>query len=299
MTDLETALREGLHRRLDDVDVGPGTLAAVPARAARIRRGRTAAVASAASLTLLAGVSAAAYLPRGDGDDRSFHVTDDGDDAPDRPERADLRGRAEHYAELLAAGDYAAVRADMTAPARRALTEDRLRLAWRGMFGDEVANHVSAGRESRTGDRRVASALVQGPTSPGGTLYVVFDDEFRVSGLLLLEPSGLAETWEPAVARAHEVVTRLDRGEFAQVRRDFDATMLAGLSAARLGAVWQQVVDLYGPVQGRSGHLVTLTSTGHRVVDVVVHFRDGVMKVRVAFDARQRIAGLYVLVLDA
>ncbi len=297
MTDLERVLREGLHDRLDDLgadalgDVGRG----VPQRAARIRRRQSAVLAGLTSLILLAGVTAAAYLPGG-GDESSVSVTQDGATLPERP---DLVGRAERYAELLVAGDYAAIRADMTDPARQVLTEDRLRTVGRTAFGDEPAVVVSAAREFRTGNRRVARVIVRRLSRPGAEFYVVFSDDLRVSGLLLLEPGVGAKTWEPVVLKAREVVGQLQRGSFAQVRRDFDPTMLKALSAEQLEVVWQQVQSTYGSFESARGHLVTVAPTGHRVVDVVAQFKYGLMKVRVAFDSQQRIAGLFVLVLDA
>ncbi|HVF20620.1 MAG TPA: DUF3887 domain-containing protein [Mycobacteriales bacterium] len=296
MTDLETALRAGLHDRLADVDLPPGVLSAVPARAARIRRRRAAVLAGATSITLLVGISAAVYLPRGERDASSVDMVDDGTDGP---ARSDLSRRAEDYARKLAAGDYAGVRADMTDNARGVLTEARLRMTWRALYGRAGGYGVADGLESVTGTRAVASVVVQN-NEGNGVLHVVFDDDDRVTGLLLVAaPESGSTDPDPAVSRSLEIVRQLGASDFTAVRRDFDETMRARLPEKSLASTWRQVERLYGPVQGTEGHLVQLTATGHRVVDVVTRFSEGVMKVRVAFDPKQRVAGLFVLVLDA
>lgn len=293
MTDLETSLRARLHEHLDAVEPGTALLRGVPVRAAQLRRRRTATVAGAAAVLLLAGAASTFALTHDSR--REAPVVADG---TSRPARSDLSGRAEEYAEHLSRGDYAAVRGDMTPDAREILTEQSLRDAWRSVFGDRSPTQFEAYLESRTGDRPVVAVHVVEDAEPRATLYVIYDDARDISGLVLLDQAPDI-TWSREAVRAHGVLSQLRDGAFDAVRRDFDATMQAGLSEGRLASTWQQVVDTYGPVEVTNGHLETRSPTGHRVVDVVIHLRDAVVKLRVAFDDEQRIAGLFVLPLGA
>jgi len=299
MTELESALREGLHDRLDQVgsdsvgDLGRG----VPYRAARIRRRHAALVSVAAASVLLAGVGAAIAVPRWREAPATVRVTVDPSPTP-TPGGSEVASRTEEYVRQFAAGDFESIREDMTTTARTALTVDRISTVWRSMVGSGSAVDIGPAQSSKTGDRRVGFAVAES-RQYAGTVYVVFDDG-KVSGLLMVASNrqGASQT-DPSVRRAEQIVEQLASNDVAGARRDFDETMLAGLSEEQLSSTWAQVERTYGPWQSHGDHLVTVTRSGFRVVDVISYFYEGVMKVRVSFDDRRRVAGLYVLVLDA
>jgi len=205
--------------------------------------------------------------------------------------------RAQRYADQFATGDFDSIRRDMTPAARTALTVSRLRGTWRGLFDSGEVVDVGEPRDSVTDDRPVGSAVARS-ASTRAVLRIVLDDDGDVRSVLVTADGDADFEANPGVRRTREVVAQLARGDFNGVRRDFDSTMAKGLSSRRLQQAWEQVVAQYGEFQRVDGVVARLEGE-FEVVDAVCEFAEGTMKVRVAYDRTERVAGLFILVLDA
>ncbi len=295
MSELEDMLRTQLHGHLDGVGFDAGLSGGVPARAARLRRRRTALVSGAVALSLLSGASLAVVIPRFLDDRASIGFT--GTPKVDGAQEATVGRRAVLYARQFAAGDFESVRADMTPAARTALTVARLRGVWRSLFDDGDDITVGEPRDSVTADRPVGSAVARSATTRAVVRIIVAAGGDIRSVLVTADGDGDFEA-DPGVRRTREIVAQLAAGDYAAVRRDFDATMGKGLSARRLEQAWEQIVAQYGAFSRVDG-VVSRLDGRFQVVDAVCEFVEGTMKVRVAYDGQQQISGLFILVLDA
>ncbi|HVE63176.1 MAG TPA: DUF3887 domain-containing protein [Mycobacteriales bacterium] len=294
MSDLEDRLRDQLHGRLDGVEPAAGLSMGVATRAARIRQRRTALVSGVVALTLVGGVSLAVVVPRWRADRTSIGVTG----APAEGAPGETVGeRAVSYAGQFAAGDFESVRADMTPAARSALTAARLRGVWRRLFDAGARLEVGDPRESVTDNRPVGSAVVRSSTIRA-VLRIVVDDDGRIRSVLLTADGDADFEADPGIRRTREIVAQLAAGDYQGMRRDFNATMRTGLSARRLQMAWEQMLAQYGAFDRVDGVISRLQGST-QVVDAVCEFAEGTLKVRVAYDSDQRVAGLFILVLDA
>lgn len=88
------------------------------------------------------------------------------------------------------------------------------------------------------------------------------------------------------------VTLELSARQFDQVVARFDPTMAAVLSAAKLASTWDGLVGQVGAFRG-----VTATrqqeAQGYQIVFVTCQFDKTSLDVKIAFDAAQRIAGLF------
>jgi len=96
-----------------------------------------------------------------------------------------------------------------------------------------------------------------------------------------------------AAERAAALVADLTDGRWAEVRRDFDETVAAGMSAAQLAATWAQTVGLVGRYEGM-GEPVSHQAGDHTVVDIPLSFEAGELTARVAYDGDGKVAGLFL-----
>jgi hypothetical protein len=101
---------------------------------------------------------------------------------------------------------------------------------------------------------------------------------------------GLPGAPEKAVALFADLVA----GRWAEVRRDFDPRLAAGLSTGDLVEVWAQAVGMVGAYE-RMGEPITLRAGAHTVVNVPLHCEAGTVTGRVAFDDDGRVGGLFLL----
>lgn len=105
----------------------------------------------------------------------------------------------------------------------------------------------------------------------------------------------MAEAVLPGVGEhAVALLAELSAGRWEAVRRDFDETMLAALDAARIAAVWAQVVGAVGCYE-RLGEPFVRQLGDFTVVDVPLHFEAGEVTGRVSYGRAAMVAGLHLL----
>jgi hypothetical protein len=98
---------------------------------------------------------------------------------------------------------------------------------------------------------------------------------------------------EACTSAASTLIKSLEKGEAQAAASDFDPKMKTSLTAAKLGAVWQQV-------EGKVGKLRTLGTPqnmmyqNHVIVMLPLHFEQGALAAQVACDADGKIAGFYL-----
>ena len=92
-------------------------------------------------------------------------------------------------------------------------------------------------------------------------------------------------------ARAKAFVDLLASGAFDQAAAEFTPQMTAGLSAQRLGAVWNGLVTQAGAFRRQSG-VSSSTRGALASVTVTCEFADATIDVQVTYDADARVAGL-------
>ena len=81
--------------------------------------------------------------------------------------------------------------------------------------------------------------------------------------------------------------------DFGEVRRDFDAVMLANLSQQRLAAAWQLMTADLGAFE-HADEPIHKDVGGTTVWFVPMVFAQGSFEVQVTFDAQGLVAGLYL-----
>jgi hypothetical protein len=285
MTDVETLLRNGLHEQLDGIT--PSTLIASGALRAghRARRRRVALVSATAALALLLGAATGATLLRG-GPDRHESVV----------ATAGPADRTVTYAEQFHKGDFAGIRADMTPDVRAALSERRLKDAWQQaleLFGPFVRLEPPAMRDPDT----AATYLLRVHFRDGDVnMRVTYDDSQAVIGITLLsaQVEKLSRVPIDLAAAARQIVDDLAQGRYDAVRSRFDEHMKQFLSVAQLRDGWQAAaVRQHGGFVSTGGMTATRV-LGATVVDVFCTMQRGELKVRISFDNRGAIGGLFL-----
>jgi uncharacterized protein len=93
---------------------------------------------------------------------------------------------------------------------------------------------------------------------------------------------------------AQAFISLLQREKFAEAEKRFDATMQQALPAANLQSLWQDTVKANGAFQkcepGTVNHVNKLD-----VVDTPCDFEKSTVVIRISFDKRQKIAGLFLI----
>src|ERR1700688_127792 len=102
----------------------------------------------------------------------------------------------------------------------------------------------------------------------------------------------LGQTGEDWAGLGNAVTLELSARQFDKAVARFDPTMAAVLSAANLAATWDGLLGQVGAFRG-----VTATrqqeAQGYHVVFVTCRFDKASLDIKIAFDARQRVAGLF------
>jgi len=123
-------------------------------------------------------------------------------------------------------------------------------------------------------------------------LRVVLSEDDRVAGLF----HGPVPREVEELARA--LVDKLARGDYATAGSGFDPIVRAALPPDKLAAVWKQVVKRVGPfTEVKSAQVVP--AGGVWTVLLVCRFGTGELLVKVAFDLRDQVAGLFFLPGDS
>jgi len=103
-----------------------------------------------------------------------------------------------------------------------------------------------------------------------------------------------------AAERAVKVVTDVLDGRMDRARPFFNAQVLAAFTDEVRGDALATVAGLVGAFEGFGEAEPFVRRIGdHTVVDIPLRYEAGDMKARVAFDADEKVAGLFILVPDA
>lgn len=94
--------------------------------------------------------------------------------------------------------------------------------------------------------------------------------------------------------RANQVLCLILAGRFADVRAQFDATMLAALSEEQLADAWRGYLDIFGEFES-AGRPTSLPFGANIVEQVPVRMARSEGEIRVTFNPDGTIAGLFFL----
>jgi hypothetical protein len=112
-----------------------------------------------------------------------------------------------------------------------------------------------------------------------------------VCALLVLTPVVLAQSDLALIGRAEALLKNLQGGRYAEVVKEFNATMVQAIPEERLRAVWEMLSAQFGAVKSieerRSGEL-----KGLQTVELILAFERERVVQRVVFGADGNIAGL-------
>ena len=100
-------------------------------------------------------------------------------------------------------------------------------------------------------------------------------------------------------ARAAAITDLAVKNDWVGVRKDFDTTMLAGLSEQKLADAWAQVTVQFGTFTKRNEPVKVEKPGPYTVFDTPMTFSRGAAKSRVTFDADGKVGGLFFLVPSA
>ncbi len=114
------------------------------------------------------------------------------------------------------------------------------------------------------------------------------------------KPMDKTVTMTDAAERATKIVTDVLEGRMDQARPSFNAEVLAAFTDEVRGNALATVAGLVGAFEGFGQAEPFVRRIGdHTVVDIPLRYEAGDMKARVAFDADEKVAGLFILVPDA
>ena len=103
-----------------------------------------------------------------------------------------------------------------------------------------------------------------------------------------------------AAERAVKIVTDVLEDRMDEARPSFNAEVLAAFTDEVRGNAMATVAGLVGAFEGFGTAEPFVRRIGdHTVVDIPLRYEAGDMKARVAFDADEKVAGLFILVPDA
>ena len=210
--------------------------------------------------------------------------------SPRAPASAEVRARAfvdalaAHHFDDAVSGCDAALAAALPAPAMADL--------WRTL--EEAGGPfqgIDAAETSVDGGYRIVRVTVRF-AHLRKVLRVVLSEDDRVAGLF----HGPVPREVEELARA--LVDKLARGDYATAGSGFDPIVRAALPPDKLAAVWKQVVKRVGPfTEVKSAQVVP--AGGVWTVLLVCRFGTGELLVKVAFDLRDQVAGLFFLPGDS
>jgi hypothetical protein len=103
-----------------------------------------------------------------------------------------------------------------------------------------------------------------------------------------------------AAERAVEIVTAVLDGRMDEARQSFNAEVLAAFTDEVRANGLATVTGLVGAFEGfGAGEPFVRRIGDHTVVDIPLRYEAGDMKARVAFDADEKVAGLFILAPEA
>lgn len=110
------------------------------------------------------------------------------------------------------------------------------------------------------------------------------------------EPMDKTVHMTDAAERATKIVTEVLEGRMDEARKSFNVEVLAKFTDEVAGDALAAVAGLVGAFEGFGRAEPFVRRIGdHTVVDIPLRYEAGDMKARVAFDAEEKVAGLFVL----
>ncbi len=110
------------------------------------------------------------------------------------------------------------------------------------------------------------------------------------------EPMDKTVRMADAAERATQIVRDVLEGRMAEARATFNAQVLAAFTDEVRGDALATVAGLVGAFEGfGEGEPFVRRIGDHTVVDIPLRYEAGEMKARVAFDADEKVAGLFIL----
>jgi hypothetical protein len=114
------------------------------------------------------------------------------------------------------------------------------------------------------------------------------------------EPMNKTVHMADAAGRATKIVIEVLDGQMDTARSSFDAQMLAAFTDEVRGSALATVAGLVGAFEGIGEGAPFVRQIGdHTVVDIPLRYEAGDMKARIAFDADENVAGLFILPPEA
>ena len=114
------------------------------------------------------------------------------------------------------------------------------------------------------------------------------------------EPMDKTVRMADAAERASTIVTAVLDGRMDEARQSFNAQVMEAFTDEVRGSALATVAGLVGAFEGfGEGEPFVRRIGDHTVVDIPMRYEAGEMKARVAFDADEKVAGLFILNPDA
>jgi Protein of unknown function (DUF3887) len=114
------------------------------------------------------------------------------------------------------------------------------------------------------------------------------------------EPMDKTVRMADAAERATEIVTEVLEGRLDEARPSFNAQVLEALTDEKWDSGLATVAGLVGAFEGfGEGEPFVRRIGDQTVVDIPLRYEAGDMKARVAFDADEKVAGIFILTPDA
>lgn len=110
--------------------------------------------------------------------------------------------------------------------------------------------------------------------------------------------SSLQQSNEELVEISEKVLSNLVKEDFEACRVDFNSTMQSALPADKLQEVWNGLIKQVGAYK-EPGETIEDTIQGYRVVYIILKFEESPFKLKVVFDDKDLIAGLFVVPVNA
>jgi hypothetical protein len=110
------------------------------------------------------------------------------------------------------------------------------------------------------------------------------------------EPMDKTVHMTDAAERAAEIVTDVLEDRMDEARKSFNAEVLAAFTDEKRGSALATIAGLVGAFESFGEDEPFVRRIGdHTVVDIPLRYEAGDMKARVAFDADEKVAGLFIL----
>jgi dienelactone hydrolase len=201
-------------------------------------------------------------------------------------------GEARAFVEALAARRFDAVAARFDAEMTAAMPVVALAELWRKLEDAGGSFQRIDGVETELEDGYEVARVTCKFAYRRKVLRLVFAEAGKLAGLFYGPVSKEMEE----TARA--VVDHLARGDFARVTPEFDAIMRAALPADKLGGAWKQVVQRSGSFE-QIGQVALVPAGGFWTVLLTCRFAKAEVVIKVVYDVRDQIVGLFFLPGDA